>query len=116
MKAFQRLAGALTVTSGPLALVWAPVRSNGPGWNSIDVIGGLAWFFLMPYFQRVRGDTPIEAGLMVIVPGCITMLGGGLMFAPITVAATAGVGPGQSGLASGLLNTTAVLSAWRLSA
>jgi MFS family permease len=117
------------------------------------------WFFLTLYLQRVRGDTPIEAGLIfipmslaviggsqvgfraiaqvsarqlvlagglvaaagmawlgqltettnlgwVIVPGCIAMLGGGLMFAPITIAATAGVEPEQGGLASGLLNTT----------
>jgi MFS family permease len=33
------------------------------------------------------------------------MIGGGLMFAPSTVAATAGVDPDQDGLASGLLNT-----------
>lgn len=42
----------------------------------------------------------------VIVPACLSMVGGGLMFAPVTVAATSGVPPEQGGLASGLLNTT----------
>jgi EmrB/QacA subfamily drug resistance transporter len=202
------LAGAVTVTGGLVALIWALIRSSSAGWGSGQVIGGLAaalillgafaviearvaaaplvpfsvfrsrllsagnalsflsfvpvlptWFFLTLYLQRVRGDTPIEAGLIfipmslaviggsqvgfraiaqvsarqlvlagglvaaagmawlgqltettnlgwVIVPGCIAMLGGGLMFAPITIAATAGVEPEQGGLASGLLNTT----------
>lgn len=38
--------------------------------------------------------------------GCVAMIGGGLMFAPITVAAITGAAPEQGGLASGLLNTT----------
>jgi MFS family permease len=42
----------------------------------------------------------------VIAPSAITMTGGGLMFAPTTVAATSGLGPDQAGLASGLLNTS----------
>jgi hypothetical protein len=42
----------------------------------------------------------------VIVPACITMAGGGLMFAPITIAATSGAAPGQGGLASGPLNSS----------
>ena len=41
----------------------------------------------------------------LIVPGSITMAVGGLMFAPITLAATSAA-PQHSGLASGLLNTT----------
>jgi EmrB/QacA subfamily drug resistance transporter len=42
----------------------------------------------------------------VIVAGSIAMVGGGVMFAPITVAATTVAGPEHGGLASGLLNTT----------
>jgi hypothetical protein len=34
------------------------------------------------------------------------MVGSGLVFAPITIAATSGAPPEQGGLASGLLNTT----------
>jgi MFS family permease len=58
---------------------------------------GLAWL------GRCSADTAI---VWVIAPASIAMLGGGLMFAPITIAATSGVGPDQGGLASGLLNTT----------
>jgi EmrB/QacA subfamily drug resistance transporter len=42
-----------------------------------------------------------------ILPAMIVLgLGLGLSFVPITIAATSGVAPGDSGLASGLLNTT----------
>jgi EmrB/QacA subfamily drug resistance transporter len=206
----QRLdvAGAITVTAGLTALVWALIRSDPAGWGSGEVIGALGaaatllgafafvetrlaraplvafsvlrsrsvaagnlmsflsfvpvmatWFTLTLYLQRVRGYSPLDAGLIflpmslaviggsqasfraiarvdarllfaagglvaaagmawlgrlssatamawVVVPACIAMAGGGLMFAPITVAATSGVAPDQGGLASGLLNTT----------
>jgi EmrB/QacA subfamily drug resistance transporter len=200
--------GAVTVTAGLTALVWALIRSDDAGWGSPEVIGGLmaaavllaafaliettvarsplvpfavfrsrplsagnllsflsfvpvmaTWFFLTLYVQGVRGYTALETGLLflpvslavvggsqisffaisrinarvlfatggllaalglswlgalsaetglvwVIAPASIAMLGGGLMFAPITVAATSGVTPDQGGLASGLLNTT----------
>ena len=42
----------------------------------------------------------------VTVPACLVMAGGGLMFAPVMAAATAGLPPSQGGLASGLLNTS----------
>ena len=58
---------------------------------------GLAWL------GRLAAGTGIA---WVIVPASIAMIGGGLMFAPIMVAATAGVAPEQGGLASGLVNTT----------
>jgi EmrB/QacA subfamily drug resistance transporter len=202
------VAGAITVTAGLTALVWALITSGTAGWGSSRVIGALAaaavllsafavlemrlvraplvpfsvfrsrplsagnllsflsfvpvtatWFFLSLYLQGVRSYTPIQAGLIflpislaviggsqagfklisrvdgrlligvgglvaaagmawlgqlstdtaiawVMAPACATMVGGGLMFAPVTVAATAGVAPEQGGLASGLLNTT----------
>jgi EmrB/QacA subfamily drug resistance transporter len=58
---------------------------------------GLAWL------GRLGADTGVT---WVIVPASIAMVGGGLMFAPIMVAATSGVAPDQGGLASGLVNTT----------
>jgi EmrB/QacA subfamily drug resistance transporter len=202
------VAGAVTVTGGLTALVWALIRSDDAGWGSAEVLGGFAtaalllgafvlvetrmartplvpfavfrsrllsagnllsfasfvpvmatWFFLTLYLQGVRGHTPLQTGLeflplslavvggsqvsfrvishtdarllflaggliaaagqawlgqlsaatalpWVIIPATIAMVGGGLMFAPVTVAATAGVAPEQGGLASGLLNTT----------
>jgi EmrB/QacA subfamily drug resistance transporter len=58
---------------------------------------GLAWLGVLP------ARTPI---VWVIVAATVAMAGGGLTFAPITMAATAGVPPEQGGLAGGLLNTT----------
>jgi EmrB/QacA subfamily drug resistance transporter len=58
---------------------------------------GLAWL------GRLGADTGIP---WVIVPASIAMIGGGLMFAPIMVAATSDVAPEHGGLASGLVNTT----------
>ncbi|GAW48001.1 MULTISPECIES: MFS transporter [unclassified Nocardioides] len=202
------LAGALTVTGGLSALVWALVRSEEAGWTSAEVWVGLVvavvllstfivietraakaplvpfsvfrngslsagnllsflsfvptmatWFFLSLYLQGLRGYTPIQAGLVflpvslaviagsqvsfraisrvdarllffigglvaciglgglallspdtsltwVVVSASIAMTGGGLMFAPITVAATVDLGAESGGLASGLLNTS----------
>jgi EmrB/QacA subfamily drug resistance transporter len=58
---------------------------------------GLAWL----------GRLAVETDpLWVLLPASLAMAGGGLMFAPITVAATSGVAPEQGGLASGLLNTS----------
>jgi EmrB/QacA subfamily drug resistance transporter len=203
------LAGAVTVTGGLLALVWALIRAQEDGWGSGPALRGLlgagvllgafavvesrvaraplvpfsafrsrllaagnalsllsfvpvlpTWFLLTLYLQDVRGYTPLRTGLIfvpvslavvggsqvsfrliarvsarrlfagggalaaagmawlaqlspgaglawsLIVPGAVVMAGGGLMFAPITVAATSGGAPGQDGLASGLLNTS----------
>jgi len=65
--------------------------------GGVSAAGGMAWL------GRLSDDTGHG---WVIVPACLAMLGGGLMFAPITVATTSGVPPEQGGLASGLLNTT----------
>jgi EmrB/QacA subfamily drug resistance transporter len=65
--------------------------------------GGLLAAAGMAWLGRLSADTSIAA---VIVPACVAMGGGGLMFAPITVACTSGVAADQGGLASGLLNTT----------
>jgi EmrB/QacA subfamily drug resistance transporter len=58
---------------------------------------GLAWLG-----RLAAGTDP----LWVLLPASVAMAGGGLMFAPITVAATSPVAPEQGGLASGLLNTS----------
>jgi EmrB/QacA subfamily drug resistance transporter len=202
------LAGAVTVTAGLTALVWALIRSGERGWAAGEVLAGLVaaalllgafvvletrvareplvpfsvfrsplvragnllsflsflpvvatWFFLTLCLQGVRGFTPAEAGLLflpmslavvvgsqvsfravarsdarllfaaggllaaaglawlarlspatglpwVLGPASVAMAGGGLMFAPITLAAVAGVPADQGGLASGLLNTS----------
>jgi len=60
--------------------------------------GGTAWLAQL---------TP-TGGLLwaVLVPACLVMAGGGLMFAPVTAAATAGLPAGRGGLASGLLSSS----------
>lgn len=67
------------------------------GAGGMVAAAGMAWL----------GGLTVDTGIaLVIVPACLAMTGGGLMFAPITVAATSGVASDQGGLASGLLNTT----------
>jgi MFS family permease len=65
--------------------------------GALIAASGLAWLG-----RFTAGTDP----LWVIVPASVAMAGGGLMFAPITVAATSGVAPDEGGLASGLLNTS----------
>jgi EmrB/QacA subfamily drug resistance transporter len=65
--------------------------------------GGLAAAAGMAWLGSLSAETTMA---FVILPACIVMAGGGLMFAPITVAATSGAASDQGGLASGLLNTT----------
>jgi EmrB/QacA subfamily drug resistance transporter len=64
--------------------------------GGVIAAAGLAWL------ARMSADTDIA---WVIAPATSAMLGGGLMSAPITMAATS-MPPEQAGLASGLLNTT----------
>lgn len=52
------------------------------------------------------GLTVTTSMVWVVAASTVTMAGGGLMFAPITVAATSPAEPEQEGLASGLLNTS----------
>lgn len=202
------VAGAVLVTLGLTALVWASGQAQATGWTSGRTVAGLLlaaallagfavqetrvssplvpfeafrsrmlttgnllsflsffpvlsiWYFLTLYLQADRGFSALQAGLIflpltasvalgsqlsfrlvgrtdprplfaaggmlaatgalwlgrltpaggltatVIVPAVLVMLGGGLMYAPVTVAATSGVPGERSGLASGLLNTT----------
>jgi EmrB/QacA subfamily drug resistance transporter len=65
--------------------------------GGVIAAGGAAWLGSV--------IAPESNALSVIVPASIVMAGGGLMVAPITVAATS-VPPERGGLASGLLNTT----------
>ena len=203
------LAGALSVTLGLVAIVYAIVRTEVNGWGSaqtIVVLGvGLAlialflaiegrfaarplmplrifrsrplsganavvfllgagmfgmWFFVSLYLQQVLGYSPLEAGLAflpmtvtiivgstvasrltarrgakpllvlgmslqaigllwfsrvspggsylsdVIAPSLFVAAGLGAAFVPVTITAMAGVAPAETGLASGLVNTS----------
>jgi EmrB/QacA subfamily drug resistance transporter len=203
------LAGALSVTLGLVAIVYAIVRTEVNGWGSAQTIAVLAagvgliglflaiegrfaarplmplrifrsrplsganavvfllgaamfgmWFFVSLYLQQVLGYSPLEAGLAflpmtltiivgstvasrltarrgakpllvvgmtlqaiglllfsqisphgsyaadVLAPSLLVAAGLGTAFVPVTIAAMAGVAPGEAGLASGLVNTS----------
>jgi EmrB/QacA subfamily drug resistance transporter len=206
------LAGALSVTLGLVAIVYAIVRTEVNGWGSSQTIVVLAvglaliglflaiegrfaakplmplrifrsrplsganaivfllgaaafgmWFFVSLYLQSVLGYSPIEAGLAflpmtltiivgsmlasrltarwgvkpllvagmtlmaaglllfsgvsadgsylsgVLAPSLLVAAGMGLAFVPVTIAAMAGVAPAETGLASGIVNTSRMI-------
>ncbi|MBO0787531.1 MAG: MFS transporter [Actinobacteria bacterium] len=65
--------------------------------GGLTAAGGAAWL------TQLAASGSLWA---IVVPACLAMAGGGLMFAPIMTAATTGLPPSQGGLASGLLNTS----------
>ena len=62
------------------------------------VAGGLAWFAQVSPDGTYVGD--------VLFPSLLAAVGLGLVFVPLTIAAVAGVSAQESGLASGLINTS----------
>src|SRR5215213_5256375 len=62
------------------------------------VAGGLIWFAQVSPDGTYVGD--------VLFPSLLAAVGLGLVFVPLTIAAVAGVSPEESGLASGLINTS----------
>jgi EmrB/QacA subfamily drug resistance transporter len=70
--------------------------------RAVFLVGGLTAALGLASLARLQTGTGLA---WVIAAASIAMAGGGLMFAPITVAATS-TAPRQGGLASGLLNTT----------
>jgi EmrB/QacA subfamily drug resistance transporter len=59
---------------------------------------GLAWQSTLTAHGTFAGT--------ILGPGVVTMFGAGLLMTPIAAAATSGVGQGEQGLVSGLLNTS----------
>src|SRR3954452_8202249 len=64
----------------------------------VFVAGGLVWFAQVSPDGTYIGD--------VLFPSLLAAVGLGLVFVPLTVAAVAGVSAEESGLASGLINTS----------
>ncbi len=64
----------------------------------VFVAGGLAWFAQVSPNGTYVGD--------VLFPSLLAAVGLGLVFVPLTIAAVAGVSAQESGLASGLINTS----------
>jgi EmrB/QacA subfamily drug resistance transporter len=97
--------GALFI---PLSL--AVIAGSQAGFHALRTVsartllltGGLTAAVGLGWLAHLTTNTPLT---WLIVPGSMTMVGGGLMFAPVTAAATSAA-PEHSGLASGLLNAT----------
>ena len=85
-------AGAASVLVTKLG--FKPVLLAGLGLISI----GLLWFAQLPVDGRYLSD--------LVVPMVISAMGLGFAFVPITIAAVSGVSKDESGLASGLINTS----------
>ena len=85
-------AGAASVLVTKLG--FKPVLLAGLGLISI----GLLWFAQLPVDGRYLAD--------LVVPMVISAMGLGFAFVPITIAAVSGVSEDESGLASGLINTS----------
>ncbi|MBA2237195.1 MAG: MFS transporter, partial [Lysobacter sp.] len=69
----------------------------------LALVGGLVAAAGLGGLGFLAADTSLA---WVIGSAAVSMLGGGLMMAPVTVAATSNIAADQGGLASGLLNTT----------
>jgi hypothetical protein len=60
--------------------------------------------FGMLLFSRAHADGTWYVD--ILLPGLFVAAGIGCSFVTVTIAATAGIGPGEAGLASGLVNTS----------
>jgi MFS family permease len=108
----QRIRGLSPLQTGTLfiPLSLAVIAGSQAGFRAIRHVsartllltGGLTAAVGLGWMAQLTAHTGLA---WLIVPGSIAMAGGGLMFAPVTLAATSAA-PEHSGLASGLLNTT----------
>jgi EmrB/QacA subfamily drug resistance transporter len=97
--AYLPLAGGIIISAGVASQLvtkvgFKPVMVTG----FLFVAGGLAWFAQVSPGGTYIGD--------VLFPSLLAAVGLGLVFVPLTIAAVAGVSAEDSGLASGLINTS----------
>jgi hypothetical protein len=81
----------------PKLMAYVDARIIGAA-GGLIAAAGLAWQ------SRLTADGAFLTS--ILGPGVLTMFGAGLMMTPIAAAATSGVGMGEQGLVSGLLNTS----------
>ena len=97
--AYLPLAGGIIVSAGMASQLvtrigFKPVFVSGLVLTAI----GLAWFAQVSVHGAYVSD--------ILLPSLIAAVGLGFAFVSMTIAAVAGVGPQQAGLASGLINTS----------
>ena len=97
--AYLPLAGGIIVSAGMASQLvtrigFKPVLVSGLVLTAI----GLAWFAQVSVHGAYVSD--------ILLPSLIAAVGLGFAFVSMTIAAVAGVGPQQAGLASGLINTS----------
>lgn len=97
--AYLPLAGGIIISAGVASQLvtrvgFKPVMVAG----FVLVAGGLVWFAQVSPGGTYVGD--------VLFPSLLAAVGLGLVFVPLTIAAMAGVSAEESGLASGLINTS----------
>ena len=97
--AYLPLAGGIIVSAGMASQLvtrigFKPVLGSGLVLTAI----GLAWFAQVSVHGAYVSD--------ILLPSLIAAVGLGFAFVSMTIAAVAGVGPQQAGLASGLINTS----------
>jgi MFS family permease len=97
--AYLPLAGGIIISAGVASQLVTKV-----GFKPVMVVGfvfvaaGLIWFAQVSPGGTYVGD--------VLFPSLLAAVGLGLVFVPLTIAAVAGVSAQESGLASGLINTS----------
>jgi EmrB/QacA subfamily drug resistance transporter len=100
-------AGLAFLPMGLVIIVGAQLGARAVGWAGVRVpiviglwcaAGGLVWLSSITDHSGYL-DT-------ILWPGMLVAFGIGLLFAPLAATATTGVAPAESGLASGLVNTS----------
>ncbi|WP_443071900.1 MFS transporter [Streptomyces sp. NBC_01477] len=82
----------------------APRLMNRIDARLISVVGGVVAVAGIVWQSRITADGTFLG--IILGPGILTMLGAGLLLTPVSAVAMSGVGRGEQGLVSGLLNTS----------
>jgi EmrB/QacA subfamily drug resistance transporter len=98
---FAFLPHTVAIIAGSKAAPWLMSRIDT---RLIAAAGGSITVAGLLWQSRLTADGTFVG--TILGPGILTMLGAGLLMTPISAVAMSGVGPGDQGLVSGLLNTS----------
>ena len=119
MVTFSLDVGAKILATAGLSFLGLGTQPPTADWGSM-LATGRQFVILSPHVVLLPGLALISVGLLwfsqisadgsfvadVLGPSVICAVGAGLVFVPVTIAAVAGVEERESGLASGLINTS----------